>query len=201
MVLALRLKLAALKRLVKLNKSLSKRLRLALRNTQNASRKSVRAAHHHAAKRPHQYLCNRFQWYDNWHNWDYHKHTHALILGGYLIVVGGLMLGAYHRVQALSDLSQSWNFSDASKFELGGGVEANGTSARLKAQNYTADATTAALFHFDESNGTNATDSSGNNNNATASVGIGWSAGNLNNAASFNGTQDHCTHPTRLPYR
>ncbi len=141
----------------------------------------------------------RWQWYARWHGWNYHRHVHALLLGLYVFAIGVVFVGLYQKTQALSDLTNSWNFSNAADYSLAGGVEASGSSARLKAQNYTTDANTVALYHFDAASGTTVTDSSGNNNNGTASNAI-YGSGNLNNALGFNGTTSGCgcLHRPRL---
>ncbi len=143
--------------------------------------------HLYVAKRPHEHLRRRWQWYDRWHTWDYHKHVHLAIAGVYLVVIGGIVLGAYQKAAAASDTFDDWNFSNAIDFIFDDGIETNGSSARLKAQNYTTDANTSALFHFDELSGTSAADSSANSNTGTVANGS-FNAGNLNNGLSLNGT-------------
>ena len=55
------------------------------------------------------------------------------------------------------------------------------------------DITTGLIGHwkFDEISGTTATDSSGNNNNGTLTNGPTWTTGKINNALSFDGTDDY----------
>ncbi|MBI4034539.1 hypothetical protein HY380_01420 [Candidatus Saccharibacteria bacterium] len=112
----------------------------------------------------------------------------------YLLVVGILFLSVYQQVRALSDLTDSWNFSDPGQYSFSGGIETSGSTARLKAQNYASDANTAALFHFDESVGSTAADSSANGNDATG-TNTSFVAGNLNNAVSLNGTNASLSAP------
>ncbi len=162
-----------------------------------ASRRAVvwvRLAHFQVARRPHEHLRTRWRWYDAWHRWNYHKHVHALVVAAYFLIIGVYVVGVYQRTHAASDLADSWNFSNASNFSLGSGVETNGSSARLKAQNYSADANTMGLYHFDESGGTTVSDSSANGNTGTASNAT-FGTGNLNNGLSFNGTDSQVSVP------
>ncbi len=151
------------------------------------TKKTARFLHHHAAKRPHNHLMQRWQWYGKWHEWNFHPHVHFSILAVYVVIVGAIVLSSYGRVKAVSDLFHDWDFDNGSEFSLENGVETSGTSARLKAQNYTSDANTAALFHFDEINGSSADDASSNNNDGTVTNGT-FGSGQLNNAVSLNGT-------------
>ena len=158
---------------------------------------SVRAAkftHHHVAKRPHEHLRRNIRWYDEWHNKKFHSHTHAYILAVYMLVVSSSLLAMYGKVLALSDLVNSWNFSNGSDYSQDAGIELNGSTARFKAQNYVDDAQTAALYHMDESSGTSLSDSSANANNGTVTSGT-FGAGNLNNALTFNGTTSFVSAP------
>jgi len=104
------------------------------------------------------------------------------------------VLGAYRETQALSDVSNRWDFSSASQYVYGSGTEVVGNSARLKAQNYAADGNTRALYHLDESSGTNVNDSSGNTNDGIASNAT-FGTGSLNNSLSFNGTNSRVSVP------
>ena len=99
---------------------------------------------------------------------------------------------AQSSLMAAPDLNDTWNFDTPADYVTDSGVEVVSGKARLKAQNYTADANTSALYHFDESGGTNVTDSSANNNTATLSGGS-FAAGNLNNAVSLNGTNEYAS--------
>jgi hypothetical protein len=146
------------------------------------------------ARRPHNHFSSRWQWYARWHGWNYHKHIHGVLLGAYVVAISIVILNVVGKTHALSDLSNSWDFSDSSQFTLGSGVEINGTTARLKAQNYTTDSNTVSLLHLDESSGTNVTDSSASHNDATA-VGATWAAGNLNNAATLDGRSNLLRSP------
>ena len=163
----------------------------------SASKNAVHIAkrtHHHIAKRPHEHLRSKVRWYDEWHNKKYHTHIHGYVLGVYLLIVSATLLTMYGRVLALSDLSDTWDFSNSGDYSLDSGVELNGNTARLKAQNYTDDAQTAALYHFDESSGTSLADSSSNGNTGTVANGT-FGAGNLNNALTFNGTTSFVSVP------
>ncbi|HSX33273.1 MAG TPA: LamG-like jellyroll fold domain-containing protein [Candidatus Saccharimonadales bacterium] len=149
---------------------------------------ATRTAHTRLAKRPHAYLLERLEWYRRWHAFRFRNHAHAAFLSVYCLGVVFLVFSVYRGVHALSDLTDTWNFSSSAGYSLSSGIETSGTSARLKAQNYASDGSTAALYHFDESSGTNASDSSSNNNAGTVASGGTFGSGNLNNALSLNGT-------------
>jgi hypothetical protein len=104
-------------------------------------------------------------------------------------------LSVYQGVRALSDLTDTWDFSSSVAYTLDTGIETSGSSARLKAQNYTTDGNTKGLFHLDESVGTSVSDSSGNSNNGTVGNTASWVAGSLNNALSLNGALTGVTVP------
>jgi hypothetical protein len=95
---------------------------------------------------------------------------------------------------AAPDLSDTWDFSNPADYTLDPGVEISGGVARLKAQNYIDDASTAALFHFDEASGSFASDSSSNGNDATLDGGS-FVVGNLNNAVSLDGVEEGISTP------
>ena len=86
---------------------------------------------------------------------------------------------------AAPDLLDDWTFTTPSDYTYSSGVEIAGGIAQLKAQNYTTDGNTQALYHLDETGGTNVSDSSANNNAATLHDGS-FVTGNLNTAASLN---------------
>ncbi len=167
---------------------------ITVKKTHHYTKITTRFLHHHLAKRPHNHLYNKWNWYRNWHDWKFHKHIHYSVLGVYLAVVGTLVALSYGKVLAASDLFNSWDFSAPASFTLDAGVEVSGTSARLKAQNYTSDVNTAALYHFDEASGAIATDGSSNTNNASVTNGT-FITGNLNNGLSLNGSTAYASIP------
>ena len=65
----------------------------------------------------------------------------------------------------------------------------------MKAQEYTSDANTAALYHFNETSGTSVADSSPNGNTGTTSGSPTWSAGNMNNSLTLNGVDQQVSVP------
>ena len=157
----------------------------------------VKRLHHHVAKRPHNYFMKKITWYRKWHQWELHSHAHASVLVVYLFVVAASLLFFYQQAYAAQS-TQSWDFSNAAEFEFDDTkVETIGTSARLKAQNYSNDAQTAALYHFDELNGSSVTDSSSNGNNGTITDAT-FNSGVLNNSLEFNGTTSAVTIPDSL---
>jgi hypothetical protein len=159
------------------------------------SKKLYRITHHHVAHHPHQKLMQRQGKYASWHNWEHHHAVHYATLGAYLLVVGVLLFSNYRNAYAASDLTQNWDFSNAANYTFDDtGVETQGSSARLKAQNYNSDAQTAALYHLDETSGTTVDDASANANDATSQT-AGWTAGNLNNALDLNGADEYASAP------
>ncbi|MFZ2125096.1 MAG: LamG-like jellyroll fold domain-containing protein [Candidatus Saccharimonadales bacterium] len=143
--------------------------------------------HHHVAHRPHQHLMKHIAWYRKWHGWRYHKHVHFSILLMYLFSVGTVVLFSFSNTMAASVID-SKDFSNADNFSFNSNtIEINGTSARLKAQNYVSDANTMALYHLDEDSGSVMSDSSGNSNNGLIRNGT-FGVGNLNNGLGLNGT-------------
>ncbi len=150
--------------------------------------------HRHLAVKPHQKLTEKVNWYGNWHEKSYHGKVHSTVLAAFIIFISILLLSSYKHILALSDISDTWDFSNAINYTLDSGLETSGSSVRLKAQNYSSDAHTSALYHFDEVNGSTANDSSANNNNASVN-GATFGTGNLNNALSFNGTDNFASVP------
>ncbi len=154
-----------------------------------------RGTHHHIAHKPHQKLMARQGRYAQWHGWDKHQHVHYATLGVYMSMVVVMLLVNFMNVYAASDLTQSWNFTSPSDYTYDDtSVETSGTSARYKAQNYSTDGNTSALFHLDETSGTTADDASANANDATSQT-AGWATGNLNNALDLNGTDEYASAP------
>lgn len=132
-------------------------------------------------------LRARYAIFRKWDAWQYRSRfrtaSTALVL---MVFVVSILQSS---LMAAPDLNDTWGFDTPSDYSMSSGTEVVGGMARLKAQNYTSDADTSALYHFDEAGGTNITDSSTNNNTATLSGGS-FAAGNLNNSVSLNGTQD-----------
>jgi hypothetical protein len=147
--------------------------------------------------RPHAYLLKKFGWYRKWAAHKSGLKAHSLLVLAYVVVVMGLIFGIYKGVQALPDLFDTWDFGTPANYTIDSGIETSGTIARLKAQNYSSDANTRALYHLDESVG-NASDSSPNNNTATVNGTTSWVAGNLNNAFSFSSTYLRAPDSTSL---
>ncbi len=149
----------------------------------------ARRAHSATLGRAHSHLVTRVPMYSKWHGWKHHKHVHHGVLAA-VLVAGTLNILLFRSAFALSDITQLWNFSSQSDYTLSdtNALEYSGNSVRLKAQNYTSDANTMALYHLDESNGTSASDDSSNNNTGLLANAPAWGAGNLNNALTLNGT-------------
>ncbi len=135
-------------------------------------------------------LLARFTLFRRWDTWKYRPQFRnaAMVLG--FTVFAALILQS--TLMAAPDLNDTWDFNNPSDYTMSNGVEVASGTARLKAQNYTSDANTSALYHFDESGGTNISDSSSHNNTATLSGGS-FTTGNLNNAIALNGTTDYAS--------
>lgn len=152
--------------------------------------KFAKVAHRNLATKPHAYMKDNWAWYAKWHAWKWHKTAHYTALGGYLTLIG-LILFSTFRIALAADLTNTWDFSTPGDYSLDSGAEIDGNSARLKAQEYASDASTAALYHFNESSGTSVADSSSYVNNGTASSAPTWGTGNLKGAATLNGTSQY----------
>ena len=112
--------------------------------------------------------------------------TRVALVG--FVVVFVLSLIVQTGLRAAPDLSDLWDLNNPADYNYDSGIEMVSGTARLKAQNYATDATTAALYHFDESGGATATDATGQND--ASLVGGSFSTGNLNNSVSLNGSTD-----------
>ncbi len=157
--------------------------------------KYIKFAHYHIAGKPHQYLCAKWKWYDNWHNNRHHTRTHYAAALSCLVVALGLMLMQYNLVHALSDLFDTWDFSNPSEYSASSGIDLPGTGANLKEQEYATDGNTAALYHFNETSGSSFADSSGNNNNGTVANGA-FVSGTMKNSLSLDGATSNATVPS-----
>lgn len=157
------------------------------------TKKVAKSTHRVVAVKPHNYLTQKFPRYQKWHEWRWHRSVHYSILAVYLVVIGSMIFASTKFVFA-ADATDTWNFAVPGDFSFDTGVEASGSSAKLKAQNYDDDANTSALFHLDETSGATATDSSSNNNNGTVTD-ENWQTGNLNNGLTLNGTSSKITVP------
>ena len=137
-------------------------------------------------------LLVRYPALQKWDTWKFRPHTRNAtgILSAFLIVT----LLMQSPLRAAPDILHDWDLTNAADYSYDDGIEVVSGAARLKAQNYTSDAQTNALYHFDESGGAFIGDSSSNANNATLSNG-NFASGNLNNAVSLNGTDTSISVP------
>lgn len=172
---------------------ISKKTSLVLSKTHSITKKSIRGAkkglkttHYHVAVRPHQAFLTRWGWYAKWHAWPRHNFAHNSLFSVYILVIAAALFVNYQLAFA-ADQTDIWDFSTPSNYTVDSTIELSGSSARLKAQNYATDANTMALFHLDESSGTNANDDSSNSNDASTQASPSWVAGKLNNGLSLNG--------------
>lgn len=155
---------------------------------------AAKLAHHHAVARPHAYFYEKWAWYAKWHNWKHHQAAHYSALGVYLTIVAVVLFASYKVVFA-ADVTDSWDFTTPGNYSMDSGIEVSGTSARLKALEYSSDINTMALYHLNESSGASVTDSSTNSNTGTASSAPTWGTGNLGGAATLNGTTQNISVP------
>ena len=105
---------------------------------------AAKLAHHHAVARPHAYFYEKWAWYAKWHNWKHHQAAHYSALGVYLAIVAVVLFASYKVVFA-ADVTDSWDFTTPGNYSMDSGIEVSGTSARLKAQEYSNDVNTMAL--------------------------------------------------------
>jgi len=121
---------------------------------------------------------------------------------GFTSLTLGLGLGLYFagtvvlpRLFAASN-PYTWDLSNSGSYTLSdsSAIEVTSNSARLKVQEYSSDANTVGLYHFNESVGTSAPDSSSFGNVAAVSNGS-FITGNFNNALSLNGFSAYATVP------
>ena len=159
-------------------------------------RDTSRFVHHHVAHRPHAHLVNRYSWYRRWHVWGYHGHVHFSVLGVYVLTVLALLTITFRPAFA-ADISAVWDFSNDADYTYNTQtIEVDSGYARLKAQNYQSDASTEALYHFDELNGSTAADSSDNANDGSLVNQAEFGSGILNNSLWLDGNTDFVTVPS-----
>jgi hypothetical protein len=130
-----------------------------------------------------------------WDKWKYR--TQARTAGFSLMAL--LIFGSVFQnaLIAAPDLSDAWDLNNSADYTYSSGIEMTSGLARLKAQNYADDSNTKALYHFDESGGTNIDDSSAFANDATL-FGGSFTTGNLNNAVTLDGVDDTVTVPNTI---
>jgi len=113
----------------------------------------------------------------------------------FLLIAAGLIVTIYVQVQAAPDQASTWDFSTPSDYTMSSGVQTNGTSVQLRPYELAADANTSALYHFNETSGNTAADTSGNNNTLTSTVGSPWTTGRAYNGVGLNGTSTSLSVP------
>lgn len=155
----------------------------------------LRVVYRRYIARPHSYLLRHMAWYRQWHTHRYYRRVHRSFLAVYVLCMMTLTFSMYRNASALPDLTNLWNFSSAAPYTMDAGIETSGSSARLKAQGYTVDANTRALYHMDDASGTNVSDSSANNNAGTVGNTSSWITGNMNGALSLNGALTSVSAP------
>lgn len=115
--------------------------------------------------------------------------VHSMVFLGIGVGIGfGVLVNKYIIPKIFaSDFTETWNFAAAGDYLIGDSnlLEVVSNTARLKIQEYLADANTELLLHLNESSG-NPSDTSGNSLTATA-TNVTYAAGKFNNAAIFSG--------------
>ncbi len=142
-------------------------------------------------KRAHRYLCYRFPSYHQWHHHGRHRAIHRLVLTTHILVLTSLILYLAYPLDRANAASTSWSFTSSSDYSLSDTtkLEVSSSTARLKVQSNSNDASTAALYHLDESSGSSAADESSNNNTGTVTGGT-FGSGKLSNGLSLDGSDD-----------
>ncbi len=140
----------------------------------------------------HENLQRKYKWYQNWHQHKHHKKVHVAVLGAYLVAIVAFF--SWFQLAKAGDLNDSWDFSSASGYTLSDSslVEVSNGTVRLKALNYTSDANTMGLWHFDENTGSTVADDS-SSDTLTAVGSPSWAVGNLVNALTLNGSTQYLT--------
>ena len=140
-------------------------------------------------------LSRKWQWYRRWRRWQYRPHAYITVLVPVAFMLVAVIAFDMKGVFAAT-ISSNWTFTNPADYNYDNtAIDITGANAKLKAQNYTSDADTAALYHMDEINGTTITDSSSNGNNGTLVGAATFTPGRLNNALSLDGTSMFASIP------
>lgn len=147
--------------------------------------------HKATAVKLHIYLLGKWAWYKKWHDWKQHNHINVAIASVFAAIIAVVLFGAYLRTYALPDISSTWNFLNTSDYNVSPGAEISSGTARLKALNYTTDTNTKGLYHFDDNNGSTASDSSDANNPLSLTGSPSWGTGRMNGGLNLNGSSQY----------
>src|SRR5690606_34590555 len=123
-----------------------------------------------------------------------HMQVHQSILGVYIILIVGFFAVQFGFIFA-ADITEQWDFSNASDYTIDSSMEISDDTARLKGQEYITDSNTMALYHFNETSGVNAADSSINANNLTTNSSASFMSGLFSNSLSLNGNNQYASAP------
>jgi chitodextrinase len=119
---------------------------------------------------------------------------------GYRIYRGGTQINT-SATNSYSDtgLSPSTNYSyTVAAYDAAGNVSAQSTSASATTQ--AGGSGPVGWWKFDETSGTTASDSSGNNNTGTLVNGPVWTTGKIGGALSFDGVNDYVSFSPNIPF-
>ena len=141
-----------------------------------------------------QLLNQRSQTYRKIGSWRHWRVFQQASLSVYGLFIGVLLFSNLQSVLAIPDLFQTWNFLTPANYVIDEGLTVDGTDITLEPQNYETDSDTAALFHFDETSGSVASDSSANGNDGTV-VNGDFTEGVLFNGIRLDSTNDYVTIP------
>ncbi len=129
-----------------------------------------------------------------------HRLGHVVMVGAQVVVICTVIIGSFASGVPVYAGTTNYDFGVSGDYTFDSATtEITSNQARLKSQQYATDANTKALWHFDESSGTTASDISGNGNVATLSTSGGcsstFSTGKVNNGLNLNGSPTCVTAP------
>ena len=144
---------------------------------------------------PHRAAYQRFSWYQRWNNITVLRRL-RIPLFPLVAVISTTFVGVlFMSVNALPDVTDVWDFSDDSDYAVSGGVEVVDSAAKLKFNEYAADSETVGLYHFNEINGSTASDSSSYANSATVFDSV-FDGGILSNSLRLDGSLSRAVVPS-----
>jgi hypothetical protein len=135
-------------------------------------------------------LLSKSTLYHNWHHNPHHQRVHFGALAIYVLLITSILFQSFFGGSTNAyAAANTWTFGNSSDYTYNSSnLEIVSNSARHKLQQLSDDDNTNALWHFDETEGTSATDSSGNSNTATLGSGASFASGKAGNGTSFTGS-------------
>ena len=144
---------------------------------------------------PHRAAYQRFSWYRRWNNVTVLSRLHIPLFPLAAVISTTLVGVFFMSVNALPDITDVWDFSDNSDYAVSDGVEVVDSAAKLKFNEYAADSETVGLYHFNEINGSTASDSSSYANSATVFDSV-FDGGILSNSLRLDGSLSRAVVPS-----